>query len=99
MADIAERYADKCIVTDDNPRGESGDTIVEQILAGFERAGNVDVERDRRTAIRSALMQAGVGDMVVIAGKGHEDYQLIGDKKLPFSDSEVVSEYMLELAS
>ncbi len=99
MAGIAERYANHCIVTDDNPRGEDGDAIVSQIVAGFERAADVVVERDRRTAIRKALSAAAAGDMVVIAGKGHEDYQLVGDQKLPFSDSEVVAEFALELAS
>jgi UDP-N-acetylmuramoyl-L-alanyl-D-glutamate--2,6-diaminopimelate ligase len=99
MANIAERYADQYIVTDDNPRGEDGDAIVSQIVAGFESADNVVVERDRRAAIRKAMINAGAGDIVVIAGKGHEDYQLIGDQKLPFSDNEVVSEYVLELAS
>lgn len=99
MAGIAERYANHCIVTDDNPRGEDGDEIVSQIIVGFERAADVVVERDRRTAIRRALSTAGAGDMVVIAGKGHEDYQLIGGQKLPFSDSEVVSEFALEFAS
>ena len=99
MAQVAEKYADFSVVTDDNPRHEDGDVIVSQILSGFSRKDNVSVERDRRAAIRSTLDNAQPGDVVVIAGKGHEDYQLIGGKRLPFSDSRVVHEYALELAS
>lgn len=93
MAAVAEKFADVCIVTDDNPRSEPGDTIVEQILHGFKSQHNVTVERDRRSAIKLAMDQAGAGDFIVVAGKGHEDYQLIGDQRLPFSDSAVVDEF------
>lgn len=93
MAAIAEKFADVSIVTDDNPRSESGDAIVAQILQGFKSQHNVTVERDRKSAIELAMRQAGDSDFVVVAGKGHEDYQLIGNQRLPFSDSEVVSDY------
>ncbi|MEM7255834.1 MAG: UDP-N-acetylmuramoyl-L-alanyl-D-glutamate--2,6-diaminopimelate ligase [Pseudomonadota bacterium] len=99
MAQIAENYADVCIVTDDNPRHENGDEIVAQILTGFSEPDKVIVERNRKAAILTSLNSAGKGDVVVVAGKGHEDYQLIGDQHYPFSDSEVVREYALELAS
>jgi UDP-N-acetylmuramoyl-L-alanyl-D-glutamate--2,6-diaminopimelate ligase len=98
MAGIAEQYADRCIVTDDNPRHESGDEIISQIVAGFSATDRVFVERDRAQAIRVALAGAEAGDIVLIAGKGHEAYQLVGDQKLPFSDSEVVQVYAAGLA-
>ena len=77
MAAIAERHADVVIVTDDNPRSEDGDGIVADILAGFERPQQRIVERDRGAAIARALQQAGEGDSVLVAGKGHEPYQEI----------------------
>jgi len=93
MASIAEKFSDVCVVTDDNPRSESGDVIVEQIMQGFKSRHNITVERDRKSAIELAMSQAGSGDFVVVAGKGHEDYQLVGDERLPFSDSAVVAGY------
>lgn len=93
MAGIAEKYADVCVVTDDNPRGESGDAIVEQIMGGFNARDNVTIERDRKSAIELAMSQAAEGDFVVVAGKGHEDYQIIGEQRLSFSDSQVVNDY------
>ena len=93
MAGIAERFCDLCVVTDDNPRTESGDTIVNQILEGFSSQDKVIVERDRKTAIELAMGKAGHGDFVVVAGKGHEDYQLVGEQRLQFSDSAVVAEF------
>ncbi len=93
MAAIAEEFCDLCVVTDDNPRSESGDVIVEQILGGFKVPEKVIVQRDRKAAIELAMSQAGNGDFVVVAGKGHEDYQLVGDQRLPFSDSAVVANY------
>jgi len=98
MAAIAEKFSDICVVTDDNPRTESGDAIVEQIMAGFDSRHNITVERDRKSAIELAMSQASRGDFVVVAGKGHEDYQLVGDKRLPFSDSAVVKEYAEAMA-
>ncbi len=74
MGAIAERLADLAIVTDDNPRGEDGDAIVAQILAGMP-ADSARVERDRAAAIALAIGLAGPGDVVLIAGKGHETYQ------------------------
>jgi len=93
MASIAERFCDLCVVTDDNPRTESGDAIVSQIVDGFSSQEKVIVERDRKNAIELAMGKAGNGDFVVVAGKGHEDYQLVGEQRLPFSDSAVVAEF------
>jgi len=89
MAAIAEARADHVIVTDDNPRGENGDVIIEQIVAGFVRPRAVEVQRDRAKAIASALKQARAGDVVLIAGKGHEPYQEVAGIRHPFDDLDV----------
>jgi UDP-N-acetylmuramoyl-L-alanyl-D-glutamate--2,6-diaminopimelate ligase len=86
MGEAAERGADRLIVTDDNPRGEDGDRIVAMILQGIRRPGAVRVERDRARAIDAALAEARPGDAVLIAGKGHEDTQVVGAERRPFSD-------------
>lgn len=92
MASIAERYSDVAIVTDDNPRTESGDAIVDGIVAGFTRPDQIHVQRDRGAAIAQAIKIAQPSDTVLIAGKGHEDYQLVGNQTLHFSDRECVAE-------
>jgi len=86
MGGIAERLADRIIVTDDNPRGEDGDLIVAQIVAGLRRPDMATVERDRAKAIGLALSSAQPGDVVLIAGKGHETYQEGAHGKRPFDD-------------
>ncbi|AOH35245.1 UDP-N-acetylmuramoyl-L-alanyl-D-glutamate--2,6-diaminopimelate ligase [Luteimonas sp. JM171] len=88
MAEVAGRLADAVIVTDDNPRREDGDAIVADILAGFPDRSRVRVERDRRAAIRRAVGEAGPGDIVLVAGKGHEPYQEINGTRHPFDDAE-----------
>src|SRR5690606_7090883 len=75
MAAAAERLAERVIVTDDNPRGEDGDAIVAGIMAGFARADAVTVLRDRAAAIAEAVACAQAGDIVLVAGKGHEAWQ------------------------
>jgi UDP-N-acetylmuramoyl-L-alanyl-D-glutamate--2,6-diaminopimelate ligase len=87
MGAIAERLADVAIVTDDNPRGEDGDAIVAQILDGMARRAAAIVQRDRREAIGRAVAMAGEGDVVLIAGKGHESTQDIGGVLHPFDDT------------
>ncbi|MCD9085974.1 UDP-N-acetylmuramoyl-L-alanyl-D-glutamate--2,6-diaminopimelate ligase [Stenotrophomonas sp. SY1] len=91
MAAIAEKLADVVFVTDDNPRGENGDVIVADIMAGFADASRVNVQRDRARAIGAAVAQAGPGDIVLVAGKGHEPYQEIAGIKHPFDDTDVAS--------
>lgn len=95
MGAVAEELADRVIVTDDNPRTESGDAIVEQILCGMRHPARV--VRDRRQAISIAIAAAAAGDLVLVAGKGHEDIQIIGDQCHHFSDREVVAEILEEL--
>jgi UDP-N-acetylmuramoyl-L-alanyl-D-glutamate--2,6-diaminopimelate ligase len=89
MGGIAARLADVAIVTDDNPRGEDGDAIVAQIVAGMHGAASMAVERDRARAIAQALQLARAGDVVLVAGKGHETYQEGAAGKRPFDDMAV----------
>ena len=89
MGAIAERLADVAIVTDDNPRGEDGDAIVAQIVAGFGDPAKARVERDREAAIRLGLSMARAGDVLLVAGKGHETYQEGAHGKRPFDDMAV----------
>ncbi len=84
------RLADVTLVTDDNPRTEDGDRIVAGILAGMQRPGRARVIRDRARAISDAIGSAVAGDLVVVAGKGHETTQQVGDTKFPFSDAQQV---------
>jgi UDP-N-acetylmuramoyl-L-alanyl-D-glutamate--2,6-diaminopimelate ligase len=95
MAAIAEAGADRVIVTDDNPRGEDGDAIVAEIVAGFARPQAVEVERDRARAIARAIGETGPHDIVLIAGKGHEPYQEIAGVRHPFDDA-TVARHVLE---
>lgn len=93
MGEIAARLADRVIVTSDNPRSEDPEAIVREILAGVDGARNVVAEVDRRAAIASAIESAEDGDVVVIAGKGHEQGQeLAGGRKVPFDDAAVARE-------
>lgn len=86
MGAIAEQYADIAIVTDDNPRTEDPAVIVNDILAGMVNAGLAHVIQGRAEAVTSAIMQAQEGDLVLLAGKGHEDYQIVGHRRLDYSD-------------
>jgi UDP-N-acetylmuramoyl-L-alanyl-D-glutamate--2,6-diaminopimelate ligase len=88
MGAIAERLADRVIVTDDNPRTEDGDKIVADILKGIAQPDKVTVERDRAAAIARAIAESDACDVVLIAGKGHEDYQIVGAERRSFSDRE-----------
>ena len=98
MGGLAEKLADRTVITDDNPRLEDGDAIADQILSGMKTSAAVHVERDRERAIRQAISEAEPGDVVLIAGKGHEDYQEIGAKRKPFSDAGVARDALLERA-
>lgn len=112
MGEIAARYSDMVIVTSDNPRTEDPNDIIEQICLGVHKGisgknGKTDrkqpaakktviVEPDRRKAIRNGLKAAGPNDIILIAGKGHEDYQIIGTKKIHFDDREEVTKVLAE---
>jgi UDP-N-acetylmuramoyl-L-alanyl-D-glutamate--2,6-diaminopimelate ligase len=92
MGEQVSRLADRVVVTSDNPRGERPEAIVEDILEGID--GPVEVEVDRRLAIETALSMARDGDVVVIAGKGHETGQEIAGEIRPFDDREIASDYI-----
>jgi UDP-N-acetylmuramoyl-L-alanyl-D-glutamate--2,6-diaminopimelate ligase len=96
MGDIAERLADVVLLTDDNPRHESGDAIIADIVGGMRAAPRII--RDRRNAIATAIEGAAEGDIVLIAGKGHEDYQQVGDERRPYSDRDTVRTLLGEAA-
>lgn len=91
---LAASAADLAVVTSDNPRTEQPLAIIEEIVAGFPRGAQFHVDADRRRAIEWALHEARPGDCVLIAGKGHETYQIIGSDKLPFDDRQVVRDVL-----
>lgn len=91
MGEIATRLSDQVIVTSDNPRTEDPQSIIREITAGIQKQ-NYLVEPDRRKAIETAIEQAKNGDLILIAGKGHEDYQILGKTKIHFDDREIASE-------
>ena len=101
MGRIARELADKIVVTSDNPRTEAPDKILDQICAAFEGMQDKEFHRiaDRREAIEFVLQNAVHGDVVMIAGKGHEDYQILKDKTIHFSDKDVVEEYLENVKS
>jgi UDP-N-acetylmuramoyl-L-alanyl-D-glutamate--2,6-diaminopimelate ligase len=84
--------ADFAVVTSDNPRSEDPNAIIEDIVAGMEDTSRFIVEPDRRAAIAAAIQQAQPGDAILLAGKGHEDYQLVGSEVLSFDDRVVAAE-------
>ncbi|MBK8189992.1 MAG: UDP-N-acetylmuramoyl-L-alanyl-D-glutamate--2,6-diaminopimelate ligase [Vampirovibrionales bacterium] len=96
MGAIAERLADAVIVTSDNPRSEDPQQIISDILSGIQTfdAQRMAVNADRRSAIRQAIDGAGPRDVVVLAGKGHEDYQLLADGAIHFDDREEAQQYL-----
>jgi UDP-N-acetylmuramoyl-L-alanyl-D-glutamate--2,6-diaminopimelate ligase len=96
MGEVVSRLADLAVVTSDNPRSEDPGAIVDQIVAGMDGPAERVVEPDRRAAIGRAFDAAGPGDLVVLAGKGHETTQTIGDRELPFDDVVVARELLLE---
>ena len=98
MGATAERLADRVIITSDNPRSEDPDAIIDDIIEGMSGAPDLR-EPDRRGALRHALATARRGDMVIIAGKGHESSQIVGDLRLAFDDRNVAREELERLAS
>ena len=96
MGEIAHRLADQVIVTSDNPRSEDPQKIIADILAGIGRLSEVQVEADRNEAIKSAVLKAKTDDVIVIAGKGHETYQILGSTTIDFDDRVHAREALLQ---
>jgi UDP-N-acetylmuramoyl-L-alanyl-D-glutamate--2,6-diaminopimelate ligase len=97
MGKIAYEHSDHVFVTSDNPRTENPDAIIKEILVGIPDRSRVTVDSDRRAAIHAAVKMARKGDLILIAGKGHEDYQILSDgkggtRKIHFDDREVAAE-------
>jgi UDP-N-acetylmuramoyl-L-alanyl-D-glutamate--2,6-diaminopimelate ligase len=94
MAEIASEYSDKVILTSDNPRNEKPEEIIEEMYAGVDASHKQKVMRltDRKEAIKTACNMANEGDIILIAGKGHEKYQEINGERFPFDDIKVLKE-------
>jgi UDP-N-acetylmuramoyl-L-alanyl-D-glutamate--2,6-diaminopimelate ligase len=98
MGRAAEMLADSLIITSDNPRDEGVDDIIADVLAGLEHADRVMVEPDRAAAIRRAIAGCSADDIVLVAGKGHESWQEVGGRRIPFSDEATVRAALEEAA-
>ncbi len=96
MAAVSESIADSIVVTNDNPRSEQPEDIAEQIMQGFKKPENVKVLLDRGQAIEWAINQAGENDCLLVAGKGHESYQLIGNQRLDHCDYQICSKVLAQ---
>nr|WP_321271732.1 UDP-N-acetylmuramoyl-L-alanyl-D-glutamate--2,6-diaminopimelate ligase [uncultured Tolumonas sp.] len=94
MAAIAEQWADTIILTDDNPRTEAPAVIIADMCAGLQKPAQAHIEHSRTRAIELALSQAVAGDIILLAGKGHEDYQIVGKEKRHYSDRETVMQLL-----
>jgi UDP-N-acetylmuramoyl-L-alanyl-D-glutamate--2,6-diaminopimelate ligase len=97
MGSVATRFADLAVLTSDNPRSEDPLAIIEEVRAGCDGTARLFVEPDRRRAIVTALESARAGDVVVVAGKGHETVQQIGDRSIEFNDRVVTAEELERL--
>ena len=92
MGEAACKLADLSIVTSDNPRGEDPQSIIDQIIPGFKK-DNYRIVSERREAIGQALKEAKADDIVLIAGKGHETYQIFADERIDFNERKIIEEY------
>jgi UDP-N-acetylmuramoyl-L-alanyl-D-glutamate--2,6-diaminopimelate ligase len=99
MGEIAGRRADLVIVTSDNPRSEDPLEIIDQIVKGIPEGADYEVMPDRGSAIQRAVNRSVEGDIVVVAGKGHEDYQIIGGTRIDFDDRQAVKKAFGALAN
>lgn len=97
MGQVASRLADEIVITNDNPRHETPSAIIEDIVTGV--SGDFNIEENRASAIYQAIFSAKPGDVVLVAGKGHEAYQQIGDATAPFDDRQVIQKILNELAN
>ncbi|WWO99377.1 MAG: UDP-N-acetylmuramoyl-L-alanyl-D-glutamate--2,6-diaminopimelate ligase [Candidatus Dasytiphilus stammeri] len=91
MGRIAEKFSDKLVITSDNPRHEDPNAIIKDILSGLQDIKNVNIMHDRSIAVTHTIMKAQEDDVILLAGKGHENYQIIGNHRINFSDRTIVS--------
>lgn len=98
IGEVATRLADNVIFTSDNPRNEDPLAILKDILSGVS-GSNYQIEVDRALAIYQAIVNAHKGDIVLIAGKGHEQYQEIKGQKIPFSDADIVHQVLHDISN
>jgi UDP-N-acetylmuramoyl-L-alanyl-D-glutamate--2,6-diaminopimelate ligase len=97
MGEVSGRMSDHTVITSDNPRNEDPDAIIQDIVTGISKTeGKYEIESDRSKAIRLAVNMALEGDTVLIAGKGHEDYQIFADKTIHFDDLEQARDAVIE---
>jgi UDP-N-acetylmuramoyl-L-alanyl-D-glutamate--2,6-diaminopimelate ligase len=94
MGAAAAKYSDVVVLTSDNPRKEEPEAIMDDVLPGLKGIRRLVREPDRRRATQRALEMLGPEDALLVAGKGHEDYQIIGEKRYPYSDQHVIREYL-----
>lgn len=99
MAKVAEKFSNRVIFTDDNPRTESAEKIISDMREGLKRPEKVNYIADRKAAIEKAIEMASASDLVLVAGKGHEDYQIFGTEKVFFSDVAAAREVLAERAA
>lgn len=99
MARVAEKYSNTVVMTDDNPRTESPEAIVDDMRQGLKQPNNVRYVSDREEAIRLAVKEASDKDVVLVAGKGHEDYQIIGERRIELCDIKVAQTILAESAA
>jgi UDP-N-acetylmuramoyl-L-alanyl-D-glutamate--2,6-diaminopimelate ligase len=97
MGKVVSRLSDKIYLTSDNPRTENPDKIIDDIAEGIPKGIKVIKESNRRKAINDALLSAQSGDVVLVAGKGHEEYQIVGTERIHFSDREVVEDIIFNM--
>ena len=97
MARAAEPFADHVVVTSDNPRNEDPQLIIRQIVDGFDQPQHIESYLDRREAMRHAITRAAANDVVLVAGKGHESFQIIGDQCIDFDDRAVARDLLADL--
>jgi UDP-N-acetylmuramoyl-L-alanyl-D-glutamate--2,6-diaminopimelate ligase len=97
MGSIATHFSDLAVLTSDNPRSEDPEAIIAAVRAGCDGRAELLVEPDRRRAIAAALASAATGDVVVVAGKGHETTQEIAGSAIAFSDREVIAEELARI--
>ena len=96
MGAVATETADKVFLTNDNPRREDPDAILRDITSGAKRKNYV-IEKDRKIAITRAMEEMKENDILLVAGKGHENYQIIGSQYIPFNDMEIVKELCYDI--